>query len=268
MISMKKLSIAAAFLILIGAAGSLATFGQRDKLKSVSESKSIPAASITDISVQAENAKIEILPTTGPDIQISLKGKVKSKVKNPLGTTVEGHQLTIKENTNTDPFFNLSFDFYEPKSIKVLLPKKDYQSFSIENDNGNVSLKDASISSIHARTNNGQISLSALSAKETDAEADNGEIIFNHVTGKIKAITNNGKLSLKTEELNQPVQLESDNGAILITTEKEPDNVTFDTSVDNGKVNIFNKYQGNAVIGNGKTLIKLKTNNGEIKVSK
>jgi DUF4097 and DUF4098 domain-containing protein YvlB len=62
--------------------------------------------------------------------------------------------------------------------------------------------------------------------------------------------------------------LESDNGSITIQTDKEPNNVTYDVQVDNGNINIFNKYTSSSVLGNGDNLIKLKTNNGRITITK
>lgn len=73
---------------------------------------------------------------------------------------------------------------------------------------------------------------------------------------------------MKTTTLNQPIQLETNNGWIEIETENEPTNVTFVVQVDNGSINILDKYKGSTVIGNGENLVKLKTNNGKIQVLK
>ena len=64
------------------------------------------------------------------------------------------------------------------------------------------------------------------------------------------------------------IEGKSNNGRIEIETENEPTNVTFVVQVDNGSINILDKYKGSTVIGNGENLVKLKTNNGKIQVLK
>lgn len=44
--------------------------------------------------------------------------------------------------------------------------------------------------------------------------------------------------------------------------------VAFDVHVDNGRINILDKYEGNTVIGKGTHVIKLTTNNGRVTVTK
>ncbi len=71
-----------------------------------------------------------------------------------------------------------------------------------------------------------------------------------------------------TKHLDRPIQLASDNGSIIIRTEKEPTNATFDVHVDSGHINILDKYSGSTVVDKGDNLIKLTTDNGEITVEK
>ncbi len=80
--------------------------------------------------------------------------------------------------------------------------------------------------------------------------------------------THNGSITLETEELDRDIDFKTHNGKIKITTEKEPSDVQFNVSVDNGKVDILNKYDRDAVIGEGKNIIKLATHNGSISVTK
>ena len=86
--------------------------------------------------------------------------------------------------------------------------------------------------------------------------------------GSLKGETHNGSIALETEELDRDIDFKTNNGKIKITTEKQPSNVQFNVSVDNGKVDILNKYDRDAVIGNGKNIIKLGTHNGNISVIK
>ena len=86
--------------------------------------------------------------------------------------------------------------------------------------------------------------------------------------GNLEGETHNGSIALETKELDRDIDFKTHNGKIKITTEKEPSNVQFNVSVDNGKVDILNKYDHNVVIGKGKNTIKLGTHNGSISVIK
>lgn len=86
--------------------------------------------------------------------------------------------------------------------------------------------------------------------------------------GSLKGETHNGSIALETAELDRNIDFKTHNGKIKITTEKEPSDVQFNVSVDNGKVDILNKYDRDAVIGKGKNTIKLATHNGSISVTK
>jgi DUF4097 and DUF4098 domain-containing protein YvlB len=88
------------------------------------------------------------------------------------------------------------------------------------------------------------------------------------VQGSLKGETHNGSIALETKELDRDIDFKTNNGKIKITTKKEPSNVQFNVSVDNGKVDILNKYDSSAVIGKGKNIIKLATHNGSISVIK
>jgi len=156
----------------------------------------------------------------------------------------------------------------ESLTIKVTLPEKQYKSMMIHTDNGEIQAAGLNADQLTADTNNGRIELKEIASKNVEVEADNGKLMLDHVSGKIKGKTNNGQINVKTIDLERSIQLETDNGRIEIVTEKEPENVAFDVHVDNGRVNILDKYEGNAVIGDGDHVIKLKTNNGKISVTK
>ncbi|MFT8322288.1 MAG: DUF4097 family beta strand repeat-containing protein [Bacillus sp. (in: firmicutes)] len=267
MINRKKISIAAAILIVIGAVGSLFTFHLMDKSVSIAEEKTFDNNNITAIKVDADNASVKIVPTKESVTKVELSGRGSKDTKKIFSANIVGNTLAVKWKDERIKFIN--FDFVsESLTLKIYLPEKQYKSVEIDNDNGYVQLTDLKIDSLEAETNNGRVEIRNISSSNVAVESDNGRIMLDNVSGKIKATTNNGEISIKTVDLDRPMHLETDNGSIEVETEKEPSNVTFDVYVDNGSINIFDKYKGNAVIGNGDNLIKLKTNNGRITVVK
>ena len=127
-------------------------------------------------------------------------------------------------------------------------------------------MSELNIRNLKVETDNGRIELNKIVAENVDVKSANGRLEFNYVEGNLKGSSNNGKIMLATRDLDRNIQFESNNGKITINTDKEPTNTTFKVSVDNGKINILDKYEGNTVIGKGENLVELESNNGKIEV--
>ncbi|MFJ8264019.1 DUF4097 family beta strand repeat-containing protein [Rummeliibacillus sp. NPDC094406] len=262
-----KISIIALVLLLIGVVGGILTFRSSNEVVSVAKTKEITNPDIKALDVQIENASVEVIPTKGNTIKIELKGKKASSSKQELSTTVNGETLSVTLKDRQFKFFTLNV-MEIPLSLKVYVPEKSYKSIKIECDNGKIKVTDLQVNDVYTKTDNGLITLENIKSTKTSVNSDNGMIVLKNVEGKLTGETNNGKITLKTKSLDRPIQLDSDNGIITVQTETEPTNVTFDVHVDNGTINILDKYRNAAVIGKGENLIKLTTNNGRITITK
>jgi DUF4097 and DUF4098 domain-containing protein YvlB len=267
MSNVKKVSIVALILLLTGSIGSLLTYRTNYQSVSVSEEKAINE-NITAVNIDTDNARVEIYPTKAVAAKVKLSGKRAADLKETFSAKAEGNSLSIK--FREQPYKYINFGFIRSSWIlKVYLPKKLYDTIQIENDNGHVQVKSLHVNYLKTTINNGEIEFNNISANDVDAETDNGKIHFTgNVSKKITGKTNNGEIYLRVPSIDLPIQLESNNGSISVQTEKEPANVTYDVHVDNGNINIFNKYTNGTVVGNGNNLIKLTTNNGKIAITK
>ena len=305
MFNIKKITIIALILLLVGAAGSFITFQAINQSVSVLEEKEIADQNITRLSVTTDNAVLEIIPTNKRETTVELSGTAKKSSAYTLSTDVEGTTLSVQLKERQTKFYN--FDFISTSlSLKVYVPEKMYDSLRISSDNGRVKaenlhvkdiqakvsngrveLRDITGSTVTAETDNGRIQAEKLNVKQVKAtakngridmknvassavevKADNGKIGLDDVDGKMIGKVKNGTISLMTNHLDRPIEFESDNGNIKIQTEKEPTNTTFDASVDNGKIDLLDGYRPNEIIGNGDHVIKLTTANGKISVTK
>ncbi|MCU9613429.1 DUF4097 domain-containing protein [Caldibacillus lycopersici] len=286
MINKKKLSIIAAIIILIGIIGSLLTFRSITAVD-INEKKVVTNQQVAKIEINTNNTRVNIQPTTENNITLTLDGKAPSNHKQTFTAEVEASTLliTIKDKHINWFSFNI-FDVFKPLTLNVYLPEKQYESLQVASNNGYVSAKQLNALDFHLETDNGRIDLTEIQAQQITAVSDNGRIdmkdsvantihvatkngklTLDDVAGELEGITNNGSITLFTKELNRNLDLKTDNGRISIKTEKEPTNAEFQIDVDNGKVNILDKYQGNTVIGNGEYLIKLSSDNGSISVT-
>jgi DUF4097 and DUF4098 domain-containing protein YvlB len=297
----KGLLILGIVLLIVGITGIVLTYNTEKE--DVAEGIAISDAPFNTIDIDTNNAKVEVIATNDTDPSVELTGSRPKSKTDKLTADVADGKLSVKLNEHQRKLFN--FDFGQVSlTLNVYIPNKQYDALKITNDNGKISMNHLNVKKIEAETANGRlemkditgsklitrtdngrihaadmkvadvnmnsgngtIELAQVEAVKTQAETDNGKIILSDVVGELTGKTNNGRISLVTNDLERPIELETDNGRIEIVTSKKPENVTFDVSVDNGKVNIFNESKDNRVIGNGDHLIKLTTKNGRITV--
>ncbi len=267
MSKIKGIAIAALLLLIVGIFGAMLTY--HTNAKSVSFEKTL-SDSFTKLDINADNENIKIIPTKDTETKVKLSGKAVSDYKQDYSVKVEDSTLRIQLREQQVKFF--SFDFssiFTPLTLKIYVPEKLYNSFVIDNDNGEIQTGNLKIHNLKLSTNNGRIIIKNTTAGNVDVQSDNGSISFEgNISGKIAGKTNNGKISISVPSIDHPIQLESDNGSIIVQTNQEPDDVTYDLHSDNGSINIFDKYKSGSVVGNGSNLIRLTTNNGKITITK
>ncbi|MBJ8069885.1 MULTISPECIES: DUF4097 family beta strand repeat-containing protein [Bacillus cereus group] len=285
MINKKSLSIIAGIIFIIGIIGSLFTYRSIAAVP-ISEEKVINNNNVSSVIIDTNNVRVNTYPTTESNIKITLDGEVNPNIKRTLITDDKDSTLLISYKEKQQRWFN--FDISEvlaPLTLNVYLPEKQYDSLKVSNNNGYVSAKKLNVTHFNINTSNGRVELREINSQKVIAEANNGimdfkdimaqnihvksnngRIMLDHVEGEIEGQSKNGSLTLKTNELDRNLNFTTHNGKINIETEKEPTNVQFNVSVDNGRANILDKYKGNSVIGEGENLIKLTTHNGNISV--
>lgn len=263
----KKLSVLALFLLLIGGTGAVLTFSRSNTAVQISESKTFSAAPINTVELNTDNAEVNVMVTPEETARVEVNGAGNPDNDISFDADTEGGALKIQLHEQQRKFFTIGF-VSSDLTLSVYLPDKTYQSIYITNRNGHVQLQKMDTNQMDVHVNNGQIQAKDIVAKEVKVQADNGKISLEHVDGILNGKVANGSIQVLTKDLNRPMQLASNNGSITVQTEQEPTNTTFDVHKDNGEINILNKYSGNARFGDGKNLIKLKTNNGKITVTK
>ncbi|CAH0299562.1 DUF4097 family beta strand repeat-containing protein [Peribacillus sp. Bi134] len=264
MINVKKLSIIALVLLLIGVIGCLFTFSQVTDKETTTEEKTISEI-VTDIQIDTDNAAVEIVPTKDKETRIESVSKGMDVSKLDFTADVEGKKLSVQLKDRR----TFSFGFHiQSLHLKVYVPDESYKSFAVESDNGKLQISGLKSEDLNVRSQNGRVELNDIITEKVEVKSANGKVELNNVEGKLVGSSNNGKITLVTKDLDREIDFESNNGKIMIQTENEPTNTTFDVHVDNGRVDILGKYEGDTVIGKGENLVKLETNNGKIEITK
>lgn len=260
----KKFLMIASVIFIIGVIGSL--FTHRSVQTPISEEKSFDSTEVSAINIEAFNATVEILPTDDEEIKVTLDGTISSSTEQKLNANIDNSTINISFDEQQTRWFNFDFT-YEELTLTVYLPEKEYDSLKVYSDNGKVSAEQLTVANINIRSDNGRIQLEDIVSQSTNVESDNGKITLDNVEGDLIGKSSNGSITLLTEVIDRNIDFSTDNGSIKIETEAEPTNVQFAVSVDNGSLNLLDKYQGNAVIGDGENLIRLSADNGSISVT-
>jgi len=266
MLNVKRIAMIALLLLIIGTAGAIFTYQSFAESEPVMEERTFNEA-ITDIIVETDNSKIEILPTQDETTKVEFSGDSSKKSRYNFEAVVEDGTLNVKVKGKILQFFNFDFNF---KSIvtRVYLPEKTYNSLVAETENGAITAEDITVVEFRGESTNGGIHLKNLDTQSVQLKSENGKMDLIEVAGELRAEVTNGGINLKTETLDHPIDFETVNGKIVIQVNKEPKNVEIDAEVVNGSVDIFGKDNRHTVIGQGDKQIRLQTVNGSIKVEK
>ncbi len=280
-INIKKVLWLALICIVVGGLGSIISYRLYGDA-TVVQTKEIDATDIQNIKMLVHNEKVEIIPTSDSIIKAELTGKGTNNSR--LTAEKNGNTWAVETADKSKSFFRFHF-FDWNQTLKIYLPQKVYQSLHAEIDNGSVQIDNLEINDLTVDTSNGEISVSHLQTVHSELSTNNGEIYMENINsesvrvstnngkiemknidGELKGKAHNGSISLETKQMDRPIDLQTHNGKININTDEKPTNVTFNTSVHNGKITIFGNSNGPLVIGDGEHAIVLKTHNGSITV--
>lgn len=298
---LKSLLALAIILILTGIIGVAFTF--HSEKETVAEETPLDMEDFQAIDIQGDSAEVSITATDDQQPKIELSGNKPKQMPLTYDVAVENGTLQVEVHTLQQKLYQ--FDFLRSSlTLHISLPQKEYDAIKVKYDNGKIKIKDIQAKETTAEINNGQLDLHQLTteklttasdnghinvkavntesldsftsngkmelsdvqAKVIHTETDNGKILFTDVSGDLKGKTSNGSITLVTDDLERMIDFNTDNGNILIETTKKPTNTRFEVNVDNGKVNIFDEFEGSTMFGDGDNLIKLTTSNGKVTV--
>ncbi|UUI04212.1 DUF4097 domain-containing protein [Oceanobacillus jeddahense] len=304
MITVKRIIILAVFLLLIGIIGMVTTFSSYKQSASYEESESIPldANEISEIEVDAENTQVRLHPADEEEPKADYTATGRKAETQELLTSIDGEKLTIQIKETPFSFFDFDFLFRSNATLDIFIPEDMMESIDVKTSNSKISAADLQIDELQLRTSNGRIEGNHIEASSIDMQSSNGKIILEntqgdvyvktsnskitldhiigdvtantsngkieayYISGEMKAKTNNAAIHIETERFDYPMDLQTSNGKINITSEQEPENATLDLRTNNGTIRVFDSKEWDVTYGDGETLIKATTNNGRIAI--
>lgn len=264
MLNIKRLSMIATLLLLIGILGSLATYKSVSKLESTTEEFTI--TDFTDIEISSNAGKIELVPTNEENALIEVTG---NHLKNNFSAIVTDSTLSITYKETAKKFYN--FDLAKKSaSVKVYLPQKNYETISLQANNGKLIVKGVEATEITLNARDGAIDLQNIKADLLSVKAINGKLIANELQAtEINLNANDGSIDLQQIHADS-LSVHSNNGRI---TADSLVGTTFELKANDGRITLKDiKTDSVAIVShNGKIeleeitgTISAKANDGSI----
>lgn len=257
----KKLTFLASLLLVIGIVGAALTIKPVLNAESTTKEQ-ILKEDFTAVNIDAENITVNIKSTN--DSQATIEMVTRSSEYN-LMTDVNDNTLAIKVKHEYKKIFSFDFFNFTPK-LNIYLPEQDYNKVNITTTNGIISVENITSEEVGAISTNGIIKLKDVIANKAKTETENGMIDLENVEGDITSVTTNGKVDLRTPDLDRMIDVKTTNGRIKLVTDKKPTNATIAVSISNGKATVFGSSNPHSVYGDGENQVKLTTENGLITV--
>ncbi|WP_028776589.1 DUF4097 family beta strand repeat-containing protein [Shimazuella kribbensis] len=267
---MKKIIYVGIILFIIGLVGSGAMIYKKVGLKTEAPFKHEEKADgtlITNVMVTSKSVDIEIYPSANNQITATFTGTKQKNVTTNLQLTTNGNTVQInakREEVNSRSWINFDLNtIKQPTKVAVYLPKKQYETLTLQTNHGDIKIEDFKGKIAKATTNNGDIRL-----KNTDAtlavQSSHGDIQLQ------ESITLNGNNSISTTSGDIDVQSNYDPNN---TSNNKTTSLNLQTS--HGDIHL-NGYQGNQLtaksnsgdvtVQNIDTTFNIRSNNGDIQI--
>ena len=283
-------------------AQELVEFPIQEKVTTKNKVIKVPQSNFSNVMMNIDYGSLNVFPSETDETIIELIGE---NDKLQLTADVVNDTLSIRLKSKKFQFFSFLFLIKEMK-VNVALPKRLYSTIimktdngriraekmlgkaikvttdngsiglreiaatvlEVKTDNGRIQLEKVQTEKLSTHTDNGRIELRHVDAEQVITETDNGRIMMEYVNGDIIGKTDNGRISLLTTKIDRTIQLDTDNGSILVETENDPTDVSIHAKTDHGRVNVFGEKSSHIVVGKGANTVRLSSDNGKITVVK
>lgn len=296
----KKLSIVALILLVVGGIGSVATYGARQK-EDISEQRKIKNDQVSHVHIDVDSMDLEFIPVNDfKQAKVELVGNGNKELKKELKVKEAGDTLEITLKNEREKWFNFQFGWNHSK-LKIYLPEKQYEQLKINGLSADVYLNGISgknteikLSSgdlvvknvttdklvvegsssdlflrdikgdVFAQTKSGDMVLNNIVGSDIGINANSGDIALNQVVGPLQIKTSSGDIHMAVDKIMHSVKGQSSSGDIFIETKEKLQNARFDIHTNSGDAFILGENGNHPDIGKGSILIQLDTSSGDI----
>ena len=155
----------------------------------------------------------------------------------------------------------------ETDNGKIVMKSLLARTLKTKSDNGRILLNDSNFTDVVASTDNGRVCVNHSRAEKFELSTDNGRIELDEVDGEIWATTDNGRIEGYIPQVTKPLKWKTDNGSITLKTDEILKNVSLSVKSDFGRINVYGEKGKKFQFGDGSIPVRFKTDNGRITVT-
>lgn len=172
MLNIKRLSIMASLLLLVGIVGSIVTYQLIQKPKWITQEINIEDNDFMSIDIIMNDGHVELVPTQASGAFIEISGH---DITDDLSVTVKEASLAIVHKEMKQKLVSVNF-VTKPTIVKVHVPQKNYDTLRIQSDNGTIDVRDVDADFMTLESDNGKINATNLLSTTLNVQANNGLI--------------------------------------------------------------------------------------------
>lgn len=246
---LKKLSIFAVLLIIIGVVGAVLTY-KPDEIKAITEKKSMEMTSVDSVTISSISADVEVISSkTATQASVELIGQAKSSQMPTLKAKVMNGELVIDaEIPSNEKFFNIdfSFGFHSPSfELIVILPEKQYNNLDIT-------------------TVSGDLYIEEISSLDTLISTVSGDVEIETLAGEVEISTTSGDVYFFNPTIEAAMLIETVSGEVEIEVDSSKTNATVKTDSISGDSMLLYEETNFLKLGDGTHLIDISSVSGDI----
>lgn len=225
-------------------AAALFITGCGNKENRIDSKEVFPTDDISKIVMDISSWNVIVSPSDDSNIHVNYSGN--GKAQDAVTVIQKNDTLAIQQYYSSK---NLAeqFSFGEEGRMMLYLPKNHTVSLEIQNGDGDMDFKEASISDFCLKNSSGYITMSDLTIGSADMESDSGDIKIIESTlknsdirtasayvtlkqnslSRSSIITSSGEVSVTNVSGYQSLSIETDSADISLSHKKAPDNLTY-----------------------------------------
>ncbi|WP_251518391.1 MULTISPECIES: DUF4097 family beta strand repeat-containing protein [Staphylococcus] len=284
---MKKLFISGLIIFVVCfVLASVMWFGfERQNNKLNTAHKSFPNDKINGLHISSQNSFVEV--KRGKQFSVSYKGQKKLNVQNHNGT------LYIKEQRNSEDHYGLNFNPFRKikEHLVVTVPDKKLKQFDLKSKRNRVEvnqldvekakinmayegivkvgLNRSNVDKLFYRGKNSPVTLTKDKIANANIKSSNAHINAEEslIEKSVLLVTRDKDIHLDKMDINSNFKASSENGDIIMSYNRKPENVLLKLNPSDGKSKVFNSSFNDDKVGKGDNVLEMYTEKGNIQIN-
>ncbi|WP_436953452.1 DUF4097 family beta strand repeat-containing protein [Staphylococcus shinii] len=274
-----------ALFIVCFALGCITWFGfekQNNKLNTVN--KNIDDLQIKELNIDAQNSSIKL--HEGSNYSVKYRGE------NKLNISKQGKKLSIEETNNRKDSYGLNFNPFRKinDNMEITVPKETLDKLemssktnlinvsNIKTNSANISMKgkgnakvnlnNSSFEHLHYQGLNSPININKSKLINANIKTNKANITSEESLIKYSILlAQDGDVKLRNMDIDSAFKASSQNGDIIMSYNKKPDNTLLKLNPDDGVEKVNNKSFDNDRVGEGDNILEFYTVHGDIHIN-